>query len=310
MSMKNFGGAHIGYIVFVVICTVLLIVALKKHKKHSKAIGVGLVAATWVFVLIEYIGRIVDVQSFNFFDNLPINTFQIFAIICLYILLSNNISWQKFAYLIILPVSFLSVIFYPNLYSELGSLSLATVGFFLTQIPLMAFSVLSLFWKGENLEKRDIIGVSINYVVIIAAMHLVNVFLRFSTWAVHSNYMGTMGDNYDMFLNFVFGLLPVPLVYMLPHLALLIGVEFLLILPFDMFKSKKDRQRKLNELISLGNAKIQQANMQKGKSQVIVRSQNKAKPAESKDATKKSSNSGGFVSVQKEVRVNNNSKKH
>ena len=95
------------------------------------------------------------------------------------------------------------------------------------------------------------------------------------------------------------------LVVLLPLIAILIGIEFLIVIPFVNSQNLRDRQEKLEELVALGNMKAQQEYRQKmkSKSQILLRSENKASPENGKDISNKSKS--GFVSVTKEVKTNN-----
>ena len=115
-------------------------------------------------------------------------------------------------------------------------------------------------------------------------------------------------ETYDMartLIAWLYTLIPVPLVCLLPLIALLVGVEFLLILPFDLIKTKKQKQSQIEELIALGNLKEQQEYRKKhktSKSQILVRSATKATPQTQKNV--RHSSDDGFVATTKEVKVN------
>ena len=85
-------------------------------------------------------------------------------------------------------------------------------------------------------------------------------------------------------------------------------MQFLLILPFDLFKTRRQAQENLEELIALGNMKKQQEararTKRRTKSQILVNSDIKARPDVAKRVNYTSTGSG-FVSTQKEINVNN-----
>jgi len=79
----------------------------------------------------------------------------------------------------------------------------------------------------------------------------------------------------------------------------------LLMLPFDLIRTKKDRKDQMEELVALGNLKAQQNHRKNGRalrSQILVNSEHKAKPLIEKNIQQQKSS--GFVSVTKEVKVN------
>ena len=113
-----------------------------------------------------------------------------------------------------------------------------------------------------------------------------------------------MGENYDLIVGAFSSLIPIPFVNMLPIVAIIVGIEFLMLLPFDMIKKKRDNVAQMEEIVALGNLKLQQERRKEGRkpsSQILVRSENKAMPKEQKNITQKSKT--GFVSVDKEVKV-------
>jgi hypothetical protein len=143
-----------------------------------------------------------------------------------------------------------------------------------------------------------------DFLIIIASLHIVNVALRFTAWGLQANYFGTMGEDYDTIIGFIDNFIRVPLVLIFPLIAVLVGVEFLMVLPFVKVRKRRQRQDRIEELVALGNFKAQQENLNsKGRSQILVKSSQKAMPNISKKPTQ--IQSGGFVSTIKEIKTNN-----
>ena len=106
-----FSIEHFLYIILAVAICLALVLVLRKFDDKKKMIRIILVSLMGLFVVLEYVGRIISVDKFNFFNNLPINAFQVFTIVSLIMLIKNTYGWTKFSYLIILPVSVISIIF-------------------------------------------------------------------------------------------------------------------------------------------------------------------------------------------------------
>ena len=311
---KLFSWQYFLYI-FLAIAIVLTLVFVfrKSSEKTQKIAKITLVSTIVAFAVLEYIGRLLMISEFEFGEQMPINTHHVFAIISLYTLLTSKSSWYKFSYLVITPVCAYQLLFVPEIYSLGSPFSLAIVCYVLTNALLMANSVLNMFWLEDDLEKRNILDASLTYVILIAFIHIVNIILRFSGLGIHANYFGTMGDSYDLVIGWLHSLMPVtdmsvavPLLCILPLLAILVGVQFLLVLPFEMVRSKKQAQQNMEELIALGNLKKQQEyreQYRKKRSQILLKSENKAKPKEEKRVS--NSTSSGFVTTNKTVQVNN-----
>ena len=125
--------------------------------------------------------------------------------------------------------------------------------------------------------------------------------MRFTTLGVHANYFGTMAEDYDVVIGWISSFIKIPFVNILPLLVVVLGVSFLMILPFDVLKTKKERKDQYEELVALGNMKAQLNSRNRGKSQVLVRSETKASPATPKKVNTETS--GGFVSVNKQIQT-------
>ena len=290
-----------------------LVFGLRKLSDKARQIAqISLISAMGFFAVLEYVGRIIISSNFKFGDQLPLNTFQIFVYISVFALFIKRNSWKKFAYLIIAPVSAYGILFVPTFYSIGSSFSLAVVCYILINAILIINAILNMLWLEEDLDKKDIIDTTITFVVIIASAHIFNVILRFAGIGIHANYMGTMGDDYDLIIGWLHGLMPmtetniaVPLLCILPLIATLVVIQFLLVLPFDLIQSRRRRQENIEELIALCNMKKQQQfreQSKKAKSQILVRGENKAKPKEHKNINNKTSS--GFVVTNKEIKVN------
>jgi len=306
LSMYKIFNWEYFFYLFLAIAIVLGLVfpLLKLDDKPRKIAKISIISAMSFFVILEYIGRIIIIPDFNFGDQMPLNIFQVFVYISIYIFFAKRLAWKKFAYLIIVPVSVYNLIFVPEFYSQGSNFSLAIISYVLINALLIANSILNMIWSGEELEKRNILDASMTYVIIVAFIHIWNVFLRFTFWGVHANYFGTMGEEYDILIKWLSTLIPVPFVFLLPLIAILIGIQFLLVLPFDLVKTKRKRQEHIDELIALGNLKAQQEYRDKNKktkSQILVKGDKKAQPKEEKNITHKSSTS--FVTTTKEIKI-------
>jgi uncharacterized membrane protein YwaF len=258
-----------------------------------------------LFVVLDFVGRLVS--GGEVFDVLPIASYQIFVYIAIFIQFTKRDSWIKFGYFIVIPLCIIELFVIPNSYLELNAFSLSTISYFLCHGLLVLYAILQLVWSEEYLSKKDILNSTINYIIIVAFVHIFNVLIRFSALAVHSNYFGTMGEEYDVVIKLMYRLIPIPFVHLLPLFAVLVGIEFLMILPFDLMKTKKDRKAQMEELVALGNLKAQQIARKSGKkggSQILVRSEQKAQPTVQKNVTNQMKKDG-FVSVNKTVQTHN-----
>ena len=289
----------------------LVFALLKLQNKARKIAQISLISTIGLFLILEYVGRIMIAGEFRFGDQLPLNTFQVLSYISIIALFTSKISWTKFTYLITTLVSAYNLIFVPEFYVQGNAFSLAVLSYVIVNAVLIANAILNMIWSEEELEKKDILDASLTYVIIVAAIHIFNVFLRFTAWGVHANYFGTMGEEYDILIKWIYSFLPSPFVLILPLLAILVGVQFLIVLPFDLIKTKRKRQSNIEELIALGNLKAQQEyrekqHKSKPKSQILVKGENKATPKEQKNITNKTKT--GFVSTNKEIKVHKNTK--
>ncbi len=306
-TFQLFSLSYFVYLLLAVIISVALILFLRKIEDKGRLITkIVLISAIGLFFVLEYIGRLTGVEKVKFGDQLPLEYFDIFAIISIYVFFSKRTMWKKFCYLIVAPISLYSIIFTPNIYLQMNSFCLGILSFYILNALLIANSLLNMLWEVEDLEKKDVLNATINFLIIVFAGHLFNVFMRFTAWGVHANYLGTMGEEFDLVIGWLYSLVPVPLLCVLPLVALAVLVEFLCVLPFDLVKTKKDKQSQIEELIALGNLKEQQAfrnKYAKSKSQILVKGETKAKPTEEKAVNNKSEE--GFVATTKEVKVNN-----
>lgn len=307
-----FSGAHFVYIFIAAALVAGMTYVLKKfqsNKEQNTALGI-LLGAMVFFVILELVGRVITIEPFKLFNHLPLNSFQVFVWISIFAYFSRRLSWIKFGYLVIAPVSAISIIFVPTLYTTMGSFSLSLVSFMIINILLIVYSIVSLVYTQYDLEHKDVYNSVINLIIIIAIGHIVNVILRFTAWGLQADYFGTMAEGYNSYITLISKLIPIPFVVMLPLFAAMFGIAYLVKIPFDVIKTRKEKQEQLEEIIALGNLKEQQkfreeerAN-KKAKSQVLVRPDVKATPNATKNPNNSSSKSG-FLNTQKEVKVDN-----
>lgn len=310
-----FSLAHFVYIFIAILLVVGMVFVLKKfqsNKEQNLALGI-LLGAMCFFVVLELVGRIISIEPFKFFNHLPLNAFQVFVWISIFAYFSRRLSWIKFGYLIIVPVSALSIIFIPTIYITMGSFSLSLVSYVIINALLIVYSIVSLLYTRYDLEHKDVYNSVINLIIIVAIGHIVNVILRFTAWGLQADYFGTMAEGYNSYITWISKLIPIPFVVMLPLFAAMFGVAYLVKIPFDIIKSRKEKQEQLEEIIALGNLKEQQKFREeerasrKAKSQVLVRPDVKAAPETAKNPTSATSKSD-FLNTKKEVRVDNTRK--
>lgn len=306
---KIFGLSHILIMLLgIVIATTLILVCRKFDGKVQKNTSWVLIGIMCLLVVLEMIGMLIS--KVKFFECLPLNSWSVFVYLSIFIQITERENWIKFGYFIIVPLSVIALFITPNYLTLTSSWSISVISYFFTNAILIAYYILKLIWSDEYLSKKDILNCFLNYVIIMSITHILNVILRFTTLAVHANYMGTMGEEYDVLNKLLYTLIKVPFVHQLPFYVLVLGIGYLMILPFDVLKSKKDRADQMEELVALGNLKAQQDYIKSRKrrtaSQILVNSESKAKPAAPKNVNT-SSNSSGFVSVNKQVNVNKDS---
>lgn len=306
-AFKLFSIAHFVYLLLAIGITVGLFFALRKLSERTRFIvNISMFGALVFFIILEFVGRIILIKDFNFFDNLPIEYFQIFTVIMLITFIRQNIKWIKFGYLIVLPIAFFSLIFIPKFYCNYSSFSISLISFVFIHAILMSLSLLNVMWEECEISKKDILDANMTFIITASAMHIINILLRFTFLGVHANLGGTMGESYNLCIELLYHLISVPFVFMLPIFAIVVGLSFLLRIPFDMIQHKKQKQSEIEELIALGNLKKQQElrkQYSKTGSQIYIKSDTKAKPEGDKGVVNRTRTD--FVAQNKEIKVNN-----
>lgn len=303
MNFALFGLSHWVLMVVAVAIAVILIFSFKNCVEESlkKKVYWGLVSFMILLIVCDCCGRMLG--GGKIFDCLPMEPVHVFVYAALYIQIKDSYSWIKFGYFITIPCVVVGLFVVPKFYTMYGMWSLSLISYFICLGCLAAFGILKALELDDCMSKKDVFNSLINYIIIVAFVHILNVLFRFSTIAVHSNYMGTMGEDYDVLNEFIYRLIEIPFVHQLPMFAVLVLLAFLIKIPFDVFKSNKDKQSHLEELVALGNLKAQQEYRKSGTgSQILIRSAEKAKPDVAKSVSNKTSS--GFVSTTKEVQVN------
>lgn len=306
-----FSWIHFVYLIVAIAIPVGLFFLLKniRSDKEQMVVEKILLALALFFVILEYVGRIIYLDEFKFGDNLPLNAFQVFVFLGVFAHFSRRLNWIKFGYLISMPVSLLSLIFVPNFYTTLPSFSLPIVCYMLCNSMIIIYSIVSLYYTRYDLEHKDVLTSMMNFIIIVAIAHLVNVFFRFTAWGLNADYFGTMAENYNLYISWLSKLIPIPFVVMIPLFVVLIGLCYLAKLPFDILKSRREKKAQLDEIIALGNLKEQQRfrneerASRKAKSQILVKPQEKATPATPK-IDRNINSKDGFVKANKDIAVN------
>ena len=94
---KIFGVPYFLQIILAVAIVLVLVFCLKKFTDtNRKIVQISIVSAIGLFVILEYIGRVLMISDFRIADQLPINTFQIFAYISIFVLFLPKLVWKKF----------------------------------------------------------------------------------------------------------------------------------------------------------------------------------------------------------------------
>lgn len=304
-TFKLFGLPHFVYLFLTIAVSVSLIVLFRNANNRVAGIVTKSLLFTGVgLAVLEMIGRIIG--GSEFFESLPLGVWCVLLYVAIYTEFSRKLNWVKFGYFITLPVSILSLLIVPTYFTTVGSASLATISFFLINAILIVYSVLKLIWADEYLSTKDILVVSMNYLIILCGAHIFNVLIRFTTLDVNANYFGTMGENYDWLIGKLSSVIKVPFLQLLPVIAILVAIEFLLFIPFHVAKTRRDNKAHMEEVVALGNLKAQsiaRKTGKRGRSHILINSAEKAQPETRKrvyDDVKR----GGFVSVNKAIQVN------
>ena len=143
-TFKLFGLSHIVYLLLSIAVIAVLVMTLRKSDKkvvfYASKTMVGLCI---LFVILEMVGKIS--AGNGIFESLPINPWNIFAIICLIVEIKQSESWIKFNYLIALPVSLVSLFIIPNYFTTISAANIATISYFMINMILASYSLLKLF---------------------------------------------------------------------------------------------------------------------------------------------------------------------
>lgn len=309
-AFKLFGIGHFVYILLAAGIVVGCVFALKRLGDKGRLItNIALFGGVFFFILLEFIGRIILIEDYNFFENLPVDYLSIFAVVMLIGFIRQNSKWIKLSYLVVLPISIFSLIFIPKLYCEYSTFSISLISYVFAHTAMITLSLLNILGEEIYLNKKDVFDSNMTFMIASASMHIINVILRFSFIGPFANLGGTMGEGYNHCIELLSTIIPVPFVFMLPLFAIMIGISFLIYLPFDILQSRKQRQGEIEELIALGNLKKQQEmrmKYNKNKSQIYINSSEKAKPENDKGVTNKTKTD--FVVQNKEIQVNNERK--
>ena len=320
-TFKMFGLLHIVYLLLALVIGVGLYFLIRKFEgKLCRYVSIIILSLASVLVIVEFIGRILEGGAVG--DNLPLNPWNIFVYIAIFVEVTHRESWIKFGYFVVLPLSALSLLVTPTFFNDISATSLSIISYFLINGLLILYSLLQVRWNDVIFSKKDILTCSLNFVMIVACAHIVNVMFGFMQIGAHSNYFGTIGrgfvyledglegmetvNSYNVVIDFASKLIPIPFLHILPLLGIWVGVAFLLLIPFEMGQNRKNKREHIEELVALGNLKAQQEyrkNNSKG-SQILVRGENKARPQVEKNSHGLSQK-GGFVSVNKPVNVSN-----
>lgn len=304
-----FSVTHFVYMFVAIFLAVVLFFALKSAEGKARNIfSIVLISVMGLMIILEYVGIIIEFEDFNFLENMPINIHQVFVYICIYLLIVKESSWSKFAYLIMLPICCYELMFVPNRYMLLGEVSLGLIGFVVSNICIIVYSLLKHIWAEDYIGHKDVLNSTINWIIIFSIGHLVNVLLQMTGWGLACNYFGTMGSEYDLLIGWLGSIINIPYLCIIPCLAVLVGVEYLLLLPSKLIKERRESREQLNELIALGNLKAQQAHRdkerrRKERSQILIRGEGKASPSTPKNQY--NNTKSGFVSVNKVIKTDN-----
>lgn len=318
-TFKMFGIAHIVYLLIAVLISVGLYFIIRKFEgKIRRYATITIVALAGVLVIVEFVGRIVDGGHAG--ENLPLNPWHIFVYIAIFVEITHRESWIKFGYFISLPICAISLIITPTYFNTLSMTSLSIIPYFLINGLMILYTLLNIRWQEVEFSKKDILNTFLNFVMIVAGAHIVNVMFSLLNIGPNANYFGTIGEgfvfledgleeltvanSYNVVIDFVSSIIPIPFLHILPLLGILVGVEFLLIIPFEVIQTRKDKREHIEELVALGNLKAQQEYRKSKGSQILIRGEVKAKPKVEKRA-QGLYQKGGFVSVNKPIDVNN-----
>lgn len=303
-----FSLSYFVYLAMAVAIVLGVVFACKNLRDNAKKVcSIVLVSLIVIFAILEYLGRIISLKEFNIFYNLPVELVHVLTYVCVITLITNSSGWSKFLYIVALPLSIYSLLIVPNFYASQESFSLITIGYVFSFVFIIAYSLVNIVWKDVSVRLGDVLNSNITYLIFFASVHLINVFLRFSGWATEVNIMGTMGEEYDVVIAFIYNLIPYGFICNLPLIAIIIGIQCVMVMPFVMSENRKIKQEKINELIALGNAKAQQEASNEGKgdirSQIIVKSEKKAMPDTPKKVNEQNSQ-GEFLNTNRVIQIN------
>ena len=155
---KVFSWGYFIYLVMAIAIVVSLVFICRNFGENAKkTCGISLVFCAGVFVIIEYLGRIISLEEFKFFYNLPVELIHILTYTCIITLVTNSEGWSKFLYLVALPVSVYSLLVIPNFYATQESFSLLVIGYVFALISIISYSFLNIIWRKDIVRNTVIV---------------------------------------------------------------------------------------------------------------------------------------------------------
>lgn len=239
----------------VALCTIgIFLVRLKRTKVKLIYLWVlwGISLGSYI---IYKISLIITLGNVNFWLYIPLSVASLNLIFMPLSLYKRDKEWYTYFYFVTSVISLFSMIFFNSYLLGQNVISFAVLFYFIMQSTQLCFalSLKAFEWVNEN--KMSILKSVMTLFTIVMSAHIINVILRFTAWAPYCNFCVTMGENNNIFLSLFYYICPIPLIYMVFLLIILVGVDFAMLIP--KFLNHSNAMKKITEeqLLELKNLK-------------------------------------------------------
>ncbi len=243
LIISPFNAVYIGCWLLTALIAVAIWAIFRNKSEKAKKIFITAFCALTVVIFFVYKGflsvdkdflKITEIDSFNWFNELPLQLCNINMFLIPIGVLINNRYIKGFAFLVAPLGAAMALIFAEKAFTGYSLLVPRVMGYYVTHffIVIAGVSVATLgFYKPKY---KDIPGISILFLVLAFVIHCVNLIFRATGLCTYADYFYTIDDLGISILALFHKFIKTPFFYLVPALFILWGYMVILCLGFSI----------------------------------------------------------------------------
>lgn len=244
LTLQYFNIAHFILMSFVPLLIIVLYFSFRHTSEKTKFWVILIVCIVNFIMYFSYkIVYCIATPEINIWNELPIHLCNLNLFFMPIALIYKNRYFFGYFYFVGMIASLSGIVFFGSVFLGYNAFSYVVLIYFIYHALLIVVSLLIIVFGFYKPRFNDILVALIMLAILAISLHIINIVFRVTNICETANYLVTFPQENNIGTDFLYNLIPVPLLYLLPMFAIIFASDLLLLSIYRMIAQKKFSKR-------------------------------------------------------------------